>query len=425
MPGSTPIQRNWMPHYNVGSSLRSPLDPDDLTNIHKKDNATKGSAFNLATQVQQHSVMINKLRRRILTPPQTPISKLEQFHPFQIYKPQIRKVNGFWMNSAGLGYSFGTVGAQDGVLGDQGVTIDDTQPTAIDGNGNGTLNPATDGWRIWAVRSGIVSFRNGVDPSTVKTFIPGQNIAVEMPDYSIGFEVNGTDGYQIGSPNTIFTIDNVGFPYEFNPDTTDQFGGVIPIILPPTFVNNTANYIFALWIATNNSLPAYPCLNGMAYDADSVDPKTIFPVPKTSFTIPVGAIAQQGYKKFVSGGQSTDLTPYQILYGNQTEGRYGFFANSFLDLPVSSNPLYYNATLNYRGSWQNDAITGLYFYVGDVVKYQQAVSIPTSPATTLYSESLFMCGVAGTTANPSTDTNWSMISGVRLTSDTAKTPNTH
>jgi len=86
MSGSTPIQRNWMPHYNVGSSLRSPLDPDDLTNIHKKDNATKGSTFNLAAQVQQHTVMINKLRRRIITPPQTPQSQVLPINTFQIYK---------------------------------------------------------------------------------------------------------------------------------------------------------------------------------------------------------------------------------------------------------------------------------------------------------------------------------------------------
>jgi hypothetical protein len=358
--------------------------------------------------------------------PPPPSGDLSQFHPFQIYKPKIRKANGLWMNSAGLGYSFGTVGAQDGVLGDQGVTIDDTNPTAIDGNGNGTLNPITDGWRIWAVRSGMISVRKGVSPNDAQYFYPGQVATVTMPDCSIGLEVAGCDGYQIGSPNTITSIDTAGFPYEFNPDTTDQFGGVIPIILPPSFINNTGNYIFSIWIAQNGSNFSYPCLNGKAFDLDLDDPATIFPVPKTSFTIPVGAIAHAGYLQYLSNGQPTDLTPYQILYGNQTSGRYGCFDNSFLEkpTPAPTDPLFYSSTLNYRGSWQNDLITTNYFYVGDVVKYQTTISIQNS-STVLYVENLFMCGVAGTTSDPSTDANWTRISGVRTTTDSGKTPNTH
>ena len=69
MAFTIPVSRPTQPTYNAGSGLRSPLDKDDLTNQHKKTNVVKGSTFNLAVQVQQHSVMINKLRRRIVSPP--------------------------------------------------------------------------------------------------------------------------------------------------------------------------------------------------------------------------------------------------------------------------------------------------------------------------------------------------------------------
>ena len=58
-----------MPVFRPGSGLRSPLDADNLTNQHKKAAVPNASTFNLAAQVQQHTVMLNKLRRRIVTPP--------------------------------------------------------------------------------------------------------------------------------------------------------------------------------------------------------------------------------------------------------------------------------------------------------------------------------------------------------------------
>lgn len=80
---TTPIIRPLKPTFNPGSGLRSPLDKDDLTNAHKKAVIPNGSTFNLATQVQQLSVLVNKLRRRVLTPPTTPL--VYQLNAFSIY----------------------------------------------------------------------------------------------------------------------------------------------------------------------------------------------------------------------------------------------------------------------------------------------------------------------------------------------------
>jgi len=81
---TTPIIRPVKPTFNAGSGLRSPLDKDDLTNAHKKAVTPNMSTFNLATQVQQHTVLLNKLRRRIMTPPLTPTA-LYNLTAFSIY----------------------------------------------------------------------------------------------------------------------------------------------------------------------------------------------------------------------------------------------------------------------------------------------------------------------------------------------------
>jgi len=83
---TTPIIRPVKPTFNAGSGLRSPLDKDDLTNSHKKAITPNSSTFNLAIQVQQHTVAINKLRRRVLTPPQTPPVQPAPLYPFSIYQ---------------------------------------------------------------------------------------------------------------------------------------------------------------------------------------------------------------------------------------------------------------------------------------------------------------------------------------------------
>jgi len=81
---TTPIIRPVKPTFNAGSGLRSPLDKDDLTNAHKKAITPNSSTFNLAIQVQQHTVAINKLRRRVLTPPQRPVEQ-QILTAFSIY----------------------------------------------------------------------------------------------------------------------------------------------------------------------------------------------------------------------------------------------------------------------------------------------------------------------------------------------------
>ena len=420
MTSGSPINRPVMPHFNAGSALRSPLDKDDLTNQHKNNKVTNSSTFNLAGQVAQLVGNELKKRRRIMTPPQAQ-SEIQPFHPFQIYKPEIKKLNfqvegdpptiqSSWMNFESLGWTFDPI-----TFSLTQITFDSTVPTDFS---TGTINPVTDGWRIWAVRTGLVSCRNGENsPSSTQIFDPGSDVAITMPDLATANEVSGCDGYSIGGRELTSNL-QFGFPYEFNPSTDNgQFEGVTPIVLPSSFVDNDHSYILSLWIQSPTA--GAPALMGRAFDFDSTGGNVLFPVPQTGQTIPLGAIANVGFESQLQNSDTDGLTAYQFIYGNMVD-RYGVYRNSFLE-NETSDPLGYNATLNFRGSWQNDAITTGYFYPGDVVKFQTSMTIG---GTTVYSENLYMCAIAGTSSNPSTDPNWTMISGIRLTSDTDETPDT-
>ena len=352
------------------------------------------------------------------SPPQN--ETLLDFHPFQIYKPDFSLINP---NKTAFCF------ADDGAL--TQILIDNTVPTSLV-NGNGTVNLLKDGWRVWAVRTGRISIRNyGELPVSTQFFYPGSQISLLASDLGESTEVFGCDGLSPGGPaGGAAGYDTAGFPYEYNPEEGSPLGFIFPIVLPGTFPKGSNTFAFSLYIGGAGG-SYFPSLNGIALDLSvSGNDKLLFPIPATSDTMPIGCISCIGYKGYASPGTNA-LTAYQFQYGN-VENRQGCYENSFLSYAgISSNdPLVYSAGLNFRGSWQNDLhLNENVYYPGDVIKFQEQINftatggISITPAS-LFVQQLYMCGVVGFTSDPSTDSNFSLISGITGATDPSPTPDT-
>lgn len=355
------------------------------------------------------------------TPP--PPAQVIDYHPFEIYKPDL----------SGLSTS-GWIPDGSGIM--RPIAISTATPTNLPT----TINPKTDAWRIWAVRTGAVSLRN-LYSATVdnQVFLTGFEASVPLSDFSMSYEVtSGCDSVALGN--------QTGLPYEYDPGSdslASKFGLVVtPLILPasitPSPIGTPPLYGLALVVridtAANGSGSGLPpaTLMGFVYNC-LTQYNTAFPTPADCMAIPIGAISALGYKYYESGGDSKSFTPFQIQYGNILS-RYGLFENQNQE---SSGDLLYNATLNFRGNWQNDQIADEIFYPGDTIQYQREMDFTASGGITvtitdpeggsgskLYFTELYMMTTTGFTSDPSTDDNFVRISGVDFSSNDDQTPNT-
>lgn len=395
----------------------------DLKSIHKTQqavNALLNAQVVVGKAAQAHLADGNTIYE---IPPQ--VDK-ENFYPFKIYKPD-----------------FSLLTPQGNTFDDSGnpvaINIDSTVPTNLPT----TVNPKTDGWRIWAVRTGMVSLRSYEFAQTdVQFFFPGGSgsAQVNLSDFSTSFEVSsGCDGIGIGFQQ--------GLPYDFDPaDGTAQ----APVSITPIVINADPDefglYGFALFLKTTSvfapeaNTPA--TLMGLSYDAH-FGGELVFPTPTDSSFIPIGVISSLGWGFYNGQGNPKYLTAYQIQYGNVIN-RYGIFENNFDD-----EQLNYSANLNFRGNWQTDLIVNSCFYPGDLIQYQReldftATSTVNAPGVgtvtttvvitdpdaeetgaSLFVTELYMATVVGFTDDPTFDPNFVKISGVDFTPNENPTPNTN
>jgi hypothetical protein len=345
--------------------------------------------------------------------PQDTAAAAATYYPFKIYKPQ-----STWLAATGITFNE-TTGEPIN------CAIDATQPTALPGR----VNPNTDWWRFWAVREGLVSVRSFEFSCFDEQFIfPGAQFLTTSRDFATVIPVSGCDS--IGP-----THNSVGLGYEQDPSTLDKTYGasVVPIILPGN-ADAQGFYNYALWVGMESSAgidvnysARLKCRRYSAYTQYA----SAFPNQPDSSHVPVGVISTLGYDWYKAGGtDATKLTVYQIQYGHALD-RYGVFN--------SGNP-YFNATLNYRGDWNNDPdLPYLCFYPGDVVKVQEqfdftaastggitttvGVAGPGGSSASMYVTSLYMSTVVGFTADPATDTNWVKVSGADTVASNDGTPN--
>lgn len=81
----TPINRPVQPRFGAESGLQSPLGSGALTNQWKKTKVPSNSTFGLAVAMARLERIVAQLRRRVITPPSTPV-ELENMFPFKIYQ---------------------------------------------------------------------------------------------------------------------------------------------------------------------------------------------------------------------------------------------------------------------------------------------------------------------------------------------------
>src|SRR6185312_14725241 len=232
MANTNPVNRPVIPKYGAGSGLRSPLDSNDLTNEHKKTGVVNQSNFGLANQVSRLVSQVNQLRRRIISPPLKSTDTILS-HPFKIYKPT--NFDSFT----------------------QGITFLDSDGTPTTCNINSsvptdftatppTVNPKTDAWRFWTVRSGYIENRPlyntngtfltqadhvtsifGVDAENwVWKWIMGQSSSI----------VDGTDG--ICPPRG----------YEFDDPTTEANANNNVLIISGAANTSGVPFLFSIWV---------------------------------------------------------------------------------------------------------------------------------------------------------------------------------
>ena len=132
---------------------------------------------------------------------------VEQYYPFKIYKPDISLLGN-------TGVIFDAEGVPNT------IAINAFAPTNLPT----TVNPKTDGWRIWAIREGMVSQR-GYDfaQTDYQLFTPGGQAQVNLSDFSTSFEITtGCDTVGIGFQQ--------GLPYDFDPS---QSSSAAPVTIVP------------------------------------------------------------------------------------------------------------------------------------------------------------------------------------------------
>ena len=387
---------------------KHPFDLDSQRKTSQAVNALRNLGIFIGKEAKIHQSDANTL---IEIPPATVADPT--FYPFKIYKPDFSTLSS-------TGWTFDALGNP------VSIAINSTIPTNLPT----TINPTTDGWRIWAIRTGRVSARGSFFVSyDLQFWVPGISGTTIDSSFSVNFEIkDGCDSIGMSWSS--------GFPYDYNPIGT--IAKITPIVLP-YFFDASSLYSIALWIKVDFENQSAEIM-GTRYQT-LAGYGTAFPDPPDSSYIPLGAITSLGPDFYSSGGDPTKLTAYNIREGNIAD-RYGLFQNNLGNTLLSG--LLYSAGLNYRGDFLNDTDMDLNaYYPGDVVKIERQINLTATStggintsvkatdasgsegnSSSLFAQSLYMMTVAGFTTDPTTDPNWVKITGLDVKTQTDQTPNT-
>ena len=140
---NNPIPRATQPRFHEGSGLRSVRDSDALAVQWKKERTVSGQSADYGNALARIQRELIKLRRRQLGYMQ---GGETLSHPFKIYQP-----TNYAQFATGITF-LGTDGTPTT------CNIDATKPTDFTATPP-TVNPTTDAWRFWAVRSGLITLR--------------------------------------------------------------------------------------------------------------------------------------------------------------------------------------------------------------------------------------------------------------------------
>jgi hypothetical protein len=417
-----PSSGGWLKRPRQTSPLLPLRDSTAQNQMYKMVDQINRRASQLTNIIQQLQSRIAKSERWGTVPVQG-----EPFYPFKIYRPNLNALPPF-----GVIFDQAGNGTQ--------CTIDSTTPTNLTG-ATPTVNPKTDGWRIQAVRNGIVSTNFLYPlPTTVQDVLNGFNdYLYDVFDYNSDFGnpglgegyLHGTDGWgsftaaqAVGEPSvpTFFEYDGQTTTMFLDPNQT-RWGCPLIIDDGTTFDDPSGDQLtYAIWIEIRNNAnqDTDVPVGGFSYITVKASTSGFYGNvqngPNPNVIVPLGMIMSN------DGQKQTQQNIQQVAIGHQSVTPYRY-TNAALQ------PYQIPSTLNYAGDWQNDQggttpiNDGRQFQPGDVVSYTDttgSINMTYSVAggsgggtvtVTLkfHTEYLIMCIATNQTTNPLGDPNWLTI----------------
>jgi len=366
---NNPIPRAVQPLYNEGSALRPSRDSDTVGQAWKKNDAVNTQLQSIVQNVAKLQTDIGKLKKRqtgYLLPQST-----ENFYPFKLYQ-----VNPGTITTLTVGTTFDQSGNPSE------INIDPTQPTNFAAVPP-TVNPNTDGWRIWLVRDGIIEIRpyyslitsyySGIyiTPLTINNWAYQQDVFygtdAQLP-YDTTMEGSSTGSFFDPAGGTGIYPDNalyggylvIGGSIENELEIDPQAGFWIEI------TPDTSDSVYPL---TRIKLIRFSQAAGSIYPPQVLPAWSGFLIPIAAITFPLESldspIVTQLTFNHVINRWPTPSTPASPYSGNPTVAE--------IVAPPTQANLYSTGTIGamqFRGDWQADAfIQTQCFYPGDVVTF--------------------------------------------------------
>ena len=331
----------------------------------------------------------------------TPIIPPVMF-PFRIYKPDPLPPDGTAVTT------FDSNGAQVAAI------VDSTVPTDAGFTNGGTwavtpppVNPTTDAWRFWNVRTGLVEVRPWF--SVIQLFTDVGQLQGNYSEWD--FVWSGTDGvYPQNWPSTEFD----------DPTTIADYGqGGTTLVIPGTPASNGIG--FSAWIQVVPDEDEYGyvevAIMGNTWHSTTADSE---PFPDLSpLVIPIGLIITSSYSDGMH--TATDLTVWQLTF-DHILNRWppGMWSAGYIQTnPQTGLPetipggVGSVGALSYRGDWDADDIQDMVFYPGDVIKV--TVQMLIGGGTDFWPlVNLYMSNAICFTDDPTDDGNFTLISGSTL-----------
>jgi hypothetical protein len=327
--------------------------------------------------------------------PPTPVVIPIPMHPFKIYQPTKYVTNLGSIIRPATGLVFDSAGALTQ------CAINSAVPTNLPT----TVNPTTDGWRLWAVRNGRVEIRpyysqatnpaNDINHSMVNNYSQNIDIFVQSlsdPAHSSSWNTrrSGTDGvcpdlYQL-------------LTYQ---DTTTEIQPFGDVLVLTGSESSSRQYLFYIEITPDT--PTTLQVSKIKYFVPDASVNGGAWMPAFSpLVIPIGILTFES-------GSTTSIV--QLLQ-DHCLNRYPVGMYSKIQLVAKQS---IPSGCIYRGCWQTDAdLVNQYFYPGDVIYWNPGTSTTITKSGVslkLFKSAYYMAVKNSKTSDPSTDsTNFMKVS---------------
>jgi hypothetical protein len=363
---SNPIPRATQPLFAEGSALRSVRDSDSVAQGWKKSDSTSAQSQNYGAAIEKLQREIGRLRHRqpgyLIPSPTGP-------YPFKIYQTSLSD----YQNQSGTP-NIGTIFDSSGTP--TAINIDSTVPTNF-GSSPPTVNPNTDYWRLWMVRSGFCEIRPYY--SSIVSLLGETFEAIQSINGDFALQQFVTIGTDQTSP---FSTDlNSGVPN----------GGTLVINGGPDPLNNGIGFGIWIEILPDTSYMEYPVVSvkGARFSDEQDDVWMPANQPGyTPFVIPIGVVISSGGLDNPSNPQN--VIPVQLIFDSPVN-RFGngmtpalveSSGQNNVGGPPIQSALYTTPAfgpLQYRGDWNlnNSVLQHQIFYPGDLLYNSADSSVPT------------------------------------------------